>query len=315
MCSEAKLQFPHCEFPLVKMDQVFALITERLSDREPASIIRLGDGEGMVLARPTPGNTTLWPTVCAHFGPGVTSEFIDTLASRLVCAIDSADVVGVRDDLLHADFSQTNFKLDAVEFTKRFQNTFNLRLPEKNIDYPAAVRLALMHQSLSQHMFRKSVVFCSAWLHFELSQNNKLTELIRGQDSIGLVSSKIELQAKLEDSLEVKVNFYRIPDIYHVTQASEGNQVADQLTDRLVRTLNSLTVQTQGQLFLIGAGVYGKAYCHRIKELGGIAIDIGAVCDAWLGIPSRPLVYQSLFDSSGDVVPENLLLEYQVENQ
>ncbi len=310
-----KLQFPHCEFSLASISQISDFIAARLGDREPASIIRLGDGEGAVLARPTPSNAALWPTVHAHFGPRTTPGFVDSLANKLTCAIDNADVIGVRDDLLQVDFPKAHFSLGKNEFTQKFRALFNLRPVEKNIDYYGALRLALMHRFLSGHVFRSSVIFGSAWLHFGLSQSGALIRMVREQKRIGLISSKPDLPRNLEKLLNVNVSYYQIPDIYLVAAAKDKRQTADQLPNSLMQTLSSLKVESQGQLFLVGAGVFGKAYCHRIKELGGIAIDIGAVCDAWLGIPSRPLVFQSLYDGSGDVVPEILLLEQQVLNQ
>ena len=47
-----------------------------------------------------------------------------------------------------------------------------------------------------------------------------------------------------------------------------------------------------GQVFLIGAGLIGKHYCHVVKTNGGIALDVGALTDAWDGLPTRGLVYQ-----------------------
>jgi hypothetical protein len=38
---------------------------------------------------------------------------------------------------------------------------------------------------------------------------------------------------------------------------------------------------------LIGAGILGKIYCHEVKVAGGIAIDLGSLFDAMVGIDSR----------------------------
>lgn len=38
------------------------------------------------------------------------------------------------------------------------------------------------------------------------------------------------------------------------------------------------------KIFLVGAGAWGRGYSDYIKQLGGIAIDIGKVFDAWSGI-------------------------------
>jgi hypothetical protein len=305
---------PSCEFPLSDTDTIHAFIKDALKKREPTSIIRLGDGEGMVLARPTPEDMTLWSHVKTHFGPNVSTQFIRSLADKLKDAVDSADVLGVRDDLLNVDFPKDNFSLSQSEFTQQFRTLFNLRPGERHIDYPGALRLALTHRFLSENEFRDKTLFASAWLHFKLSQSGALVELISTQESIGLVSSKPSLVRQLENLLGITVSYYQIPDIYSKTTFNLNMDAIHQLPDQLTHTFNSLKVDFPGQLFLVGGGVFGKAYCHKVKKLGGVAIDIGAVCDAWIGISSRPLVFQTLFGVTGDKVPEALLLKHQVNN-
>ena len=39
-----------------------------------------------------------------------------------------------------------------------------------------------------------------------------------------------------------------------------------------------------GALFLVGAGAFGKIYCHWIRDRGGIAVDIGSLFDSWAGV-------------------------------
>jgi hypothetical protein len=48
-----------------------------------------------------------------------------------------------------------------------------------------------------------------------------------------------------------------------------------------------ISVPFPGACYLIGAGLLGKIYADRIRQLGGIAIDIGALVDGWVGINSR----------------------------
>jgi len=38
-----------------------------------------------------------------------------------------------------------------------------------------------------------------------------------------------------------------------------------------------------GEIWLVGAGVLGKVYCHAIQQAGAVAVDIGSVLDAWAG--------------------------------
>lgn len=39
----------------------------------------------------------------------------------------------------------------------------------------------------------------------------------------------------------------------------------------------------KGKLFLVGAGLLGKAYCDAIRQAGGMAIDVGSMMDVWMG--------------------------------
>lgn len=308
------LQYPNCEFPLLSNAQISCFIEDRLSNRKSVSLIRLGDGEGAILARPTAKDKALWSTVLSHFGPHVTSGFINSLADELISAINTADVIGVRDDLLNVHFPESNFDLSQNEFTEQFKTLFHLRSAEQNIDYAGALRLALTHRFLANHKFAKGVLFGGAWMHFGLSQSGDLARLISTEEHIGLVSSKPALAEQLESLLNVKVNYFKIPDIYRELRKNEDHDFANQLPVKLAQMMNTLKVSFQGQLVLVGAGIIGKVYCHRIKELGGVAIDVGSICDAWIGISSRPLVFQSLFGVSDNKVPEALLLKHQIDN-
>jgi len=41
----------------------------------------------------------------------------------------------------------------------------------------------------------------------------------------------------------------------------------------------------------VGAGLIGKAYLPLIKAQGGVALDLGALLDAWEGRATRPQIY------------------------
>ncbi len=315
-----KSHFPRCEFPLISTEEFTTLLINRLFDRKATSVVRLGDGEGMVLARPTPGDTTLWKWVCFHFGPKITAHHINGLADMLSCAIESADVIGVRDDLVDVDFHPDNFNLSKrkfLKFSKRkflrcFRASFRLRSVDAKLAYPHALRLAHLHRFLSTQMFHQDTVFTSAWIHFHLSSSGTLIKIMREQKRIGLITSKPELAKAVEKQLNIKVDYYNVPEIYAATATAKANY--SHFPNEFDRTMQALQVAYRGQLFLVGAGICGKVYCHRIKELGGIGLDIGAVCDAWINIPSRRVVFRTLYDPKSDSVPESLLLEYQANN-
>ena len=309
--SGRKLQyFPHCEFVLAQAEQVVALINQMRSERKPASLIRLGDAEGMLLARPRPKDTELWAYAVNYFGPQITTEQITALADALEHAIALADVVGVRDDLVNVDFPPNKFELQGADFLEYFKKSFNLRSVERDIPYSAALRLAHLHRFLATRGFRDETVICSAWWHFMASANGALAAMAAGSDRIGLISSKPALANKIRQRLRVELDFYEVPDKPSVSISKRSDHV--HFPDAFDRTMETLKIRVPGQLFLVGAGICGKVYCNKIRDLGGIGLDIGAVCDSWINLPTRPLVLRSLFCNEGDCVPEQLLLEYQV---
>ena len=59
--------------------------------------------------------------------------------------------------------------------------------------------------------------------------------------------------------------------------------------DRFFELKQKLSVPFRGAVFLVGAGALGKIYCHWIKQRGGIALDIGSMCDGWQGTTGRLL--------------------------
>ena len=48
------------------------------------------------------------------------------------------------------------------------------------------------------------------------------------------------------------------------------------------QALADLVVPYPGAIFLVGAGLLGTLYCGRIRELGGIAIDIDPIVTSWM---------------------------------
>lgn len=304
-----KLHFPRCDFPLTDTEKITVFMNGRLSNREPTSVVRLGDGEGLVLARPTPEDAALWPRICFNFGPQITARQVDSLADLLSCAVESADVVGIRDDLLNVDFQPDNFNLSPDEFLQRFRASFRLRPVDAKLGYPPVLWLAHLHRFLSTQKFRRGTIFTSAWIHFQLSSSGALVKMMREQERVGLISAKVALAKALEKQLKIRVDYYEVPERYAEAAANGTDRV--HFPDEFDRTMQALQVAYRGQLFLVGAGICGKVYCHRVRELGGIGLDIGAVCDAWLNVPSRIPVFRTLYDPYSDNVPESLLLEYQ----
>ncbi|RKX65082.1 MAG: hypothetical protein DRP42_05360, partial [Tenericutes bacterium] len=194
-----------------------------------------------------------------------------------------------------------------------------LREVEKSLGYPPARRIAFLHKSLAELNFQDENQFCSAWFHYDYHNIGEIFKVLRSQDRVGLISCRHRLPSLLEELFGFSVKFDKIPDMFQEIAPEEVNpDYIEQLEDILNRQL----VDFPGMLYLVGGGLYGKLYCQLIKSQGGIALDLGSLFDAWLGIPSRPIVYQSMFSaaSTDTNVPSRLLLtadniDYLLQNE
>lgn len=282
-----------------------SLVREAVLARKPASFIRLGDGEGVMLARPSLEHAIVGPYLISCFGPQITQSQIDHLSRQLHEACGRASVVGIRPDILGTAIDETWFDLPSAEFLNKFKSTFELRPAElAEINYAGVYRLALLNSVLVEGLLIDAGHLTTAWCHFDWSRSGFLAEIIRSEQRIGLISRHEELTSLIETH-GTAVDFYSVPPQYR--SSSAGGE--PHFPDRAQQLIDSLKV-FPGQVFLIGAGICGKVYCDQIALRGGIAIDVGAVCDSWLGLLSRPLVMRSLYGAAD--VPIELTLAQQL---
>jgi GT2 family glycosyltransferase/glycosyltransferase involved in cell wall biosynthesis len=70
--------------------------------------------------------------------------------------------------------------------------------------------------------------------------------------------------------------------------------------DRIAELRSELTVRERGEVFLVGAGMFGKDLCIDIREKGGLAIDLGSALDRIVGKVARgPARYVRLLHLQG----------------
>jgi hypothetical protein len=255
-----------------------------IDGRRPASVIRLGDGEGNILAI----GSTEFPTVYAFairrimslmFGrTNFTVDQMEGLRVGMERAISEADVIGVPSK----QRIMTCYRgAEALTFGERV-DSIDVRGVVGSLD---AVRLA--HRALMK-AGRALNVLTDCYVHRDLLPF--YAKLLRKLPFVGVISCYGDLGPAIFNSFGVKaVQVYAIPP-----QAVNigGQPDCEHYPGRFHELMSSLQVPVEGTVFLVAAGIVGKLYCARIKELGGIAIDIGSVADVWMGQRSRP--YHSL---------------------
>jgi len=288
------MKHPACDFTLQDVHEVSDWISDSLESARPFSLIRVGDGEGLLLSMSHRSPGMDFEYLARHLGPnGLEPDIVINLKNRLIESILDADVIGVRDDIVNVDFESAHFELGQLEFLDNFRKNFRLREAEKSLGYHGARR--------------DNSRFCSAWFHYDYHASGAVFRILSEQKRIGFISCRSRLPGMLEEMFGVSVAYYPIPDFFQDLPAN--HEVADYL-ERFEHVLRQKLVESPGMLFLVGGGLYGKLFCGLIKSQGGVALDLGSLFDAWLGIPSRPTVFRSRFNTDPDAktVPPGLLL-------
>lgn len=130
--------------------------------------------------------------------------------------------------------------------------------------------------------------FCQQNIALAMALDGRLESLLTGRQSLGLISCHHELPSALQRRFGVgEVEFYKLPA--EKGRADIFGKKADGIhfPDAYRKTLAALEKPHNGRLFLVAGGILGKFYCKKIKEFGGVALDIGSVADAWMGAQSR----------------------------
>jgi hypothetical protein len=244
----------------------------------PASIVRLGDGEGNILA----ANTTEFAAayelgtqliLALMFGnQHFTSEQITNLRLGMEHAILTADVIGVPDK------NRIAFCYHDVQLTELRKAPIDIRGTIGSLD---AVRLA--HLLLEKANARPAIL-TNCYLHRDLLPF--YPQLLQKLPFLGIISCYQGIGDAVREAFNPRcIQVYTIPNqAVNVGQRPDGVHYPD----RYEEIIASLRVPEAGAVFLVAAGIVGKLYCSRIKELGGIAIDIGSVADVWMGQSVRP---------------------------
>ena len=257
----------------VGADRLGAYLKQRIDARAPFSWIRLGDGEARFLMHLHPELRAALPAReadamarqiwFAWFGEDlseVPADSLATLGSRLDQAVRDADLLGVTSaERLVSDAAHYGF-CAALE-------TYLDALPGR----------------------RAGAMICDALAPVALNRQDPfLTSLLRGLDFLGVVSPHPDLAGRLQRHLDIgAIASYDLPGETRLGRDAEAGNRGTHFPAVYQQVLSTLVVPRPGAVFLVAGGLLGKIYCDHIRRLGGIALDIGALADAWMGHNSR----------------------------
>lgn len=133
----------------------------------------------------------------------------------------------------------------------------------------------------------------------------ELPDLLAGHP-VSVISCR-DLKPVIERSWRVDdVAVYQVPSAHATREVDGGYETAMHdvpiWPDAHHRICSELSVRERGEVFLVGAGVFGKDLCIRIRGLGGIALDMGAALDHIAGKLTREPV-QWMHDLHTDGLP------------
>jgi len=267
------------------------LIRTSIAERRPFSFIRLGDGEGALAAFTDKSRLEDLAYFQMHFGPDVSIREIEQIRDHLEEAIASADLIGVRDDVVNVAPQAATLNPSDKDFHEQFRTLFALRQAERNIKAHAARRIFQSFQRVRKGLPTRATI-CSQWICYDLAKLGFWDSLLSDIGRVGLITSSTTLQARLTRRFNLDVEALVVPQAV-IDGARPRGSAEWQFPQAYQRVRSALERPLHGQLFLVGAGLVGKHYLHLIKQNGGIALDVGALLDAWDGYATRGLIYST----------------------
>ena len=130
-------------------------------------------------------------------------------------------------------------------------------------------------------------------VHWALAASPDFRRLLAAQDRIIIVTSR-DVGPRLARWLEGP-EVIRIDVPAHASQRFDAAEAERHFPEGLTRALDALAAcNPQGTIVLVGAGLLGKIICGEARDMGGIAIDVGSLFDAWQGLRTRRTMPEGL---------------------
>jgi hypothetical protein len=240
--------------PKLSRRQTVRLVSRHVAERRPIAVVRFGEGEARLLgADPAdPASTkAAIKKLCRQTGLSFTLEEMLEVRALVLSALDEADVVGL--------FTSASFAEEHRELGQLIEAVYAERVARGR--KPAHLAHSLLNNDI----------------------RDALPALLAGQRRLSVVSCR-DIGPKLEADHGIPdVAVHQIPSQYVVRDVDGAYEAALHdvpiWPDFYRRLHDEIAVRERGEIFLIGAGLFGKSLCIRVRELGGIALDMGSTLD------------------------------------
>jgi hypothetical protein len=255
-------------------------INARIKTRTPASFVRMGDGEGNVLFHE-------WGRY------KVLSDYCLRKISKI--CFGSENVIRANFSLFSDILTEAIEDADFVGGPERRSIDAGFDRPLDEIDVRGVCGMRGMY-SYMESGFDPARLKDKLWgaTFYSRSMMPHYSRLLDGLPFVGVVSC----YEKLAPALASQFNIARHSSIIIPMQASIARKMdaPNGHLEQYEDILQQIRPPYEGAVYIIAAGHLGKGYCSAIKKRGGIAIDVGSVADAWMGIRSRPGISNDFVD-------------------
>ena len=273
-------------------------ILDHIKNKSPLSLIRLGDGEGNFLSyndkfkefqnRDRQFIKTIW------WGKLSLSEGdCQKLSDRLVLAIKNADIIGI------PNLSWFCRVLGSHSLEKKLLQKYN---GQGIRGYTSIINTLIdpkfYHEHDSYKLSHKTLTSCN--IHHDLEVWGLYRLIFNHLNECSVISCHEGIHQVLREKYGVTVKrLYKIPSEYKYSQLFnyKDQQNHPHYPYYFQKLCSEITVSYPGEVFLVAAGFLGKIYCNSIKNLGGIALDVGSIVDYWLNYSTRSS-YQRIPDKN-----------------
>jgi len=231
---------------ILNQDQCLSKILSSLSNLEPGSYIRKGDGENIIIGYRTINKISFfrYRKKLIHFNiPIWNISFQKFIRKELINACKSASILGISPlEHRHGSWSLEEDILNKL-------SPLNVRFGDVNF-----------HMGFIKIPFQKKLV-------------NPLAEEIITNRKIGIIGH-FNVGEFLNNYYSKVITKLEIPKRRAIFQNMNQNKY-----DSVLKKIYS--VNSKVDIWLVAAGIYAKSFCEHIRKAGGIGIDIGSSLDTW----------------------------------
>ena len=234
----------------ISVNQTIDLIKEKIKSNEPFAFSRFGDGEIHALNRNF--ETQFQIRGCREWGyqyPQQIQQYYDDCTAVILNSIKHSDVIGLMDK--NNDIAKTMGYRESVWSIKT--------------DFLESRKIDTSKLIVTDHMLPRMKEFG----HIE-----SFKEILQGK-SLNIISPNTE---KLKEK-----NLGKLLDA-EVTFTYQPNSINLRNRDEFIESFKNI----KSDVVLVGCGLQKDYVVYLRHNYGKVAIDVGAVLDAWAGLLTRP---------------------------